>query len=171
MATLGVTILVVKSELVDLKTVHAVDADSLDRGVLDVKVVDLGVGKLVSSEELGLRNATVSTLAIPVLLTTGVENSTRSLNGNLVSRDLHERTLPLLVAPGRGSLEDDLGVVLELAEIKSHTAGDGDTVEDNGGARSLGLAGLGSTIGTGEGAAGSTLAVGVDFGSLSNGRS
>jgi len=161
-STLGVTILVIKGELVNLKTVHSVDRNTLNRRVLDVEVVNLGVGELVSSEELGLGSAAVATVSIPVLLTLAVENSTRALNSDLVTGDLEKRSLPLLVAPGGGALEDDLGVVLELAQIKSLTSGDLEAVEDNGAARGLGLHGLFGAAGAGEGAAGA-LGVGVDI--------
>jgi hypothetical protein len=163
---LGVTILVIKGELVDSKTINTIDANSLNRSVLDIKIVDLGVSELMSREELWLINATVSSLSIPPSLTTSIENSTRALNSDLVSRDLHKRSLPLLVAPGSGSLEDDLGVVLELAEIESLTAGDSNVVKDNGGAGGLGLAGLGGAVGAGEGAGCGALGVGVDVGGL-----
>lgn len=163
---LGVTILVIKSELVDSKTVNTVDADSLNGGVLDIKIVNLGVSELMSRKELGLILATVSSVSIPPSLTTSVKHSTRALNGDLVSRDLHKRSLPLLVAPGSSSLEDDLGVVLELAEIQSLATGDSDVVEDDGGAGGLRLAGLGGTVGAGEGARCGALGVGVHVGGL-----
>lgn len=162
MTALGVTELVVESKLVNLKTVDTVDANSLNGSVLDVKVVDLGSSELMGREELGLRLATVSAAAIPVELTLGVKNSTRALNGDLVSRDLQKRALPLLVAPGGGSLEDNLGVVLELAEIKSLAGRDSKAVEDDGSARGLRAHGLGSAAGAGEGARAGTFAVGVD---------
>lgn len=166
MATLGVTVLVIKSELVDLEPIDTVDADSLNWGILHIEVVDLGVGELMSREELGLRDATVSTLSIPVLLTPGVENGTGALNSDLISRYLHKRALPLLVTPGGSTLEDDLGVVLQLAKVQGLSARNRNIVENDGSARSLGLAGLGGTAGTGKGAAAGTLSVSVNIGGL-----
>lgn len=159
---LAVTILIIKSELVNSKTINTVDAHSLNRSVLDIKIVDLGVSELMCRKELGLSNATVSSLSIPIFLTTSIEHSTRALNSDLVSRDLHQWSLPLLVAPGGGSLEDDLGVVLELAEVQGLAAGDSDVVEDDGSARGLRLAGLGGAVGAGECAGCGALGVGVD---------
>lgn len=162
MSTLGVTELVIKGELVNLKTIHSVNRHTLNRRVLDVEVVNLGVGKLVGSKELGLSSAAVATVTIPVLVTLTVENSARALNSDLVTGDFDKGTLPLLVAPGGGALEDDLGVVLEVAEVKSLSSGDLEAVEDDGAARLLGSHGLLGTAGAGEGAA-VALGVGVDI--------
>ena len=163
---LAVTILVIKSELVDSKTINTVDAHSLNRSVLDIKIVNLGVSKLMSCKELGLCFSTVSSISIPIFLTTSIKHSTRALNSDLVSRDLHKRPLPLLVAPGSGSLEDDLGIVLELAEVQGLAAGDSNVVEDDGSARGLRFAGLGGAVGAGECTGCGALGVGVDVGGL-----
>lgn len=51
----------------DGQPVRTIDADSLDRCVLDVQIGDGRVGKVMGVEELGLRHAARATLAIPVL--------------------------------------------------------------------------------------------------------
>jgi hypothetical protein len=74
-----------------------------------VKVGDRRVSETVGVEELGLGDTTVGTLAVPPAGSIGVEVSTaRTLDGDLGALDLQERAIPLLVAPGRLTLEDDL---------------------------------------------------------------
>lgn len=108
MSTLGVTLSIVNGHLVDGKTVDGVDADGLNGGVLDVDVVEDGVSQAVGGEELGLLLATVSALAVPPTGTVSVEGGTGTVDSDLLSRDLQKRASPLLVAPGGGTLEDDL---------------------------------------------------------------
>lgn len=65
-----------------------VNGEDLNRRVLDLNVLDVGVGHLVSVEELGLGLATVSTLAIPPSATLSVKDRSRSTDdGDLVARD------------------------------------------------------------------------------------
>lgn len=45
---------------------------------------------------------------------------------------LHEWALPLLVAEGSGSLEDDFGAGLELGQVKRGAGGDSDVVKGDG---------------------------------------
>lgn len=112
-ATLAVTIGVVDSDSIQSNAIGIVDAENLDRGILDVDVLDLGVDQLVGSEELGLSLAAVGSLAIPPASTISIENSTRSsLDSNVSSGDGDQRTAPFLVAEGGLSLEDDLKVWL-----------------------------------------------------------
>lgn len=60
-------------------------------------------------EELGLGLSTTAALAIPPPSTVGVQGGTAgTLDGNLGALDLQKRAVPLLVAPGSLTLEDDL---------------------------------------------------------------
>jgi hypothetical protein len=86
--TLAVTIDVVDSDSIQGKAIGTVDAEDLDRGVLDIDALDLGVDHLVGIEELGLGLAAVSSLAIPPAGTISIENGTRSsLDSNVSSGD------------------------------------------------------------------------------------
>jgi hypothetical protein len=86
--TLAVTIDVVDSDSIQGKAIGTVDAEDLDRGVLDIDALDLGVDHLVGIEELGLSLAAVSSLAIPPAGTISIENGTRSsLDSNVSSGD------------------------------------------------------------------------------------
>lgn len=154
-ATLGVTEGVVKGDISQLDVVAGVDAEGLDGGVLDVEALDLGVLHGVSVEELGLLLAAVGTLGIPPALTLavdGVAGSTR--DGETVTAEGDERTLPLLVAKGGLALEDDVGVILELGQVEDLASGDRDVLEDDGRAASLVLDG---SLGVGESAASTVL--------------
>lgn len=94
----------------DRETIAAVDAYSLDRSVLDVEIVDSRrASQAVSSEELGLGLAAVASLAIPPTGTVRVKLRTAGTgDGNILALDLEQWTSPLLVAPGSGTLEDNL---------------------------------------------------------------
>lgn len=107
--SLAVTGRIVDGHVSDGKSVRAVDADGLDRSVLDVQVGDSRGGEVMRVEELGLRHAARATLAIPVLGPAAIEDGTgRALNGDGLALDLQEGPGPLFVAPGCGALENDL---------------------------------------------------------------
>ena len=106
---LAVTGRVVDGHVGNSKPVRAVDADGLDGRVLDVQVGDGRAGKVMRVKELGLRHAARTTLAVPVLGTTAVEDGAGcSLDGNGLALDLQERPVPFFVAPGCRALENDL---------------------------------------------------------------
>lgn len=72
-----------KSELLSV-----VDGEDLNGRILDLDVLDVRVGHLVSVEELGLGLATVGTLAVPPSATLTVKDGSRSTDdGDLVARD------------------------------------------------------------------------------------
>lgn len=150
----GVTSRVVNGHLVDGEAVAAVDGDNLNGGVLNADVVDVRVVHLVSSEELGLGLATVGALGVPVFLTQAVQRRAGgTLDSDASTGDGEKRSLPLLVAEGGLSLEDDLGVVLDLGEVQGGSCRDLEVLEGDGRAGSLLLHGVGGTAGAGEGAA------------------
>lgn len=108
-AAFAVTGGVVDGHIGDGESIAAVDADSLDRRVLDVQVRDAGVGQGVRGEELGFRLAAVAALRVPPAGSVGVQLCAGgSLDGDAVALDLEQRAFPFLVAPGGGALEDDL---------------------------------------------------------------
>lgn len=107
--TLSVTSLIVDGHIGDSKSIAAVDANSLNRGVLNVKVRDGRGGKIMGIEELWLSLATVATFAVPPTRSVGVKVGTAgALDGNASTRDLEEWTVPFLVSPGGLTLEDHL---------------------------------------------------------------
>jgi hypothetical protein len=65
----------------------------------------------VGIEELGLGLAAVGALSIPPTGTVG------SLDGDIGSRDLDERTAPLFVTESSGALEDNLFSPLKIASL------------------------------------------------------
>ena len=76
-----------------------------------------------------------------------------AVNGDGITSDADERTLPLLVAESRGALEDNLGALLEVAQVKSLASRNLDVVQGDCRARLLVLHGIGGTTGTAEGTA------------------
>lgn len=63
----------------------------------------------MGSKELGLCLAAVATLAVPPAGTIRVQNGTTgTLDGDFIALNLEQRANPLLVAPGRCSLKDNL---------------------------------------------------------------
>lgn len=108
-STLGVSQRVIHGDTVHSQVGDAVDAESLDGGVQDVEVLDVGVLERVSAEELGLGLAAVASLGVPPSLTLAVDGVTGStLNEEVGTSEGDQRTFPLLVAEGSLSLEDDL---------------------------------------------------------------
>jgi len=126
-------------------------------------------GQAVGVEELGLGLAAVAALAVPPASTITVEDTAGSTsNGDRSTGDADEGAFPLLVAKGGGTLEDDVGASGQSGEVEGGTSRDGNVVEDDGGAGSLGLCGRGSTAGTGEGAGSGALVDGRGCGSSRN---
>ena len=137
---------VIDGDVVKGEVGSTVDAEALDRGVLDIQVGDGGLLHGVGIEELGLGLAAVGALAVPPLGAIAVDDMSRcSLDGDLGARDGDQGTGPLLVAEGGGTLEDDGGSILELGQIKGSAGRDGNVVEGDGRARGLGLGDSGST--------------------------
>lgn len=63
-------------------------------------------------EELGLRLATVGTLAIPPALSSTVDSVVRGTSNNDVgARDLNQGSVPFLVSEGGLTVEDNLGIM------------------------------------------------------------
>lgn len=159
---------VVDGDLVELQVGCRVDGEALDGGVLDVEVLDDGVLQGVGVEEserdaisqcfnmdyiyrererylLGLGLASIAALAIPPGWTTTVDEMARSTgDGDLGSADADERTRPLLVSEGGGSLEGDGGSVIQARQVERGTGWNGNVVQDDGAARRLGLGDVGS---------------------------
>lgn len=109
MTTGIITSLVVDGHIRDSEAIAAVNANSLDWSVLNVKVGDSRISKIMGVEELGLSLATIATFAIPPTSSVGVKiGATGALDGNSSTRDLEEWTTPFLITPGSLTLEDDL---------------------------------------------------------------
>lgn len=118
--------------------------------------LDNGVGHLVGVEELGLGLATVGALGVPPAGSITIESGTSTVDGDLVASDGDEGAVPLLVAEGGGTLEDDVGLGLEASQVKSGAGRDGNVVESDGGASLLVLdsrssVGEGTAVTLGEG--------------------
>ena len=101
-------------------------------------------------EHLGLGLATVGALGVPPTGSISVESGTSAVDGDVVTRDGDKGTLPLLVAEGGGTLEYNVGALLEVGQVEGGAGRDGNVVEGDGGARLLVLDGIG---GVGESAA------------------
>jgi hypothetical protein len=146
-----------KSELLSI-----VDGEDLNRRVLDLNVLDVGVGHLVGVEELGLGLATVSTLAIPPSAALAIKDGARGTDdGDLVTRDRDKRTAPLLVSKGGGALESDGGASSQAGQIEGGSSRDNGAVDNDAGARLLLL----ENVGSGRGSRESTSATFLDGGS------
>lgn len=65
---------VVDSHAGDGEAIAAIDANSLDRSVLDVQIGDRGRSQGVGGKELRLRLAAVTALSVPPTRTIGIEN-------------------------------------------------------------------------------------------------
>jgi len=155
---LTVTGRVVNSDTSQGKLLGVVDGEDLNGRILDLDVLDLGVGHLVSVEELGLLLATVGALAVPPSATLTVEDGAGSTNdGELVTGDGDERTSPLLVAEGGGTLESNSGTGVQASQVKSGTGRDNSIADDDAGAGLLLLEDVGSGGGAREGTAATLL--------------
>jgi len=160
-----VTSRVVDGDTAKSKLLRVVDGEDLNRRVLDLDVLDLGVGHLVGVEELGLGLATVGALAVPPSAALAVDDGTRSTNdGDLVTRDGNKRTAPLLVTKGSGTLEGDGGTCSQASQVKGSASGDDSTVDDDAGARLLLLENVGGSGGSRESTAATLLEGGSSVG-------
>jgi hypothetical protein len=123
----------------------------------------------VGVEELRLSLSAIAALAIPPASAVAIEDTTSGTgDGDGCTGNTDERTSPLLVAEGSGALEDDVGTALQASQVEGGTGRDGDIVEDNSGASSLGLSGRCSTASTAEGTGGGALVDGRCCGSSGN---
>ena len=104
----------------------------------------------MSVEHLGLGLATVGALGVPPTGSISIESGTSAVDGDVVARDGDEGTLPLLVAESGGTLEDDVGTLLEVGQVEGGAGRDSNVVEGDSGARLLVLDGI---SGVGESAA------------------
>jgi hypothetical protein len=87
----------------------AINAEYLDRGVLDRDTGDSRGRKGVGVEELGLGLAAIASLSVPPASPTTVEDGSRSTSdGDISSRDGDERAGPFLVPEAGGALEYNL---------------------------------------------------------------
>lgn len=152
-AAIGVAVLVIDGNIVDLKVGGVVDGEDLNRRVLDCKALDDGVVQLVGIEELRLGLATVGALGVPPAGSIAVKSGISAVNGDGITSDADERALPLLIAESRCALEDNLGALLEVAQVKSLASRNLDVVQGDCRARLLVLHGIGGTTGTAEGTA------------------
>lgn len=111
---ISVTGRVVNGDAVESETASRVDGEGLDWGIQDVKTRDGGASlQGVSIEELGLGDSAVRALSVPPLGSISIELvSGSSGNSYVLARDGEERTGPLLVFPGSGSLKNDLGILV-----------------------------------------------------------
>lgn len=109
MAASTITGFIVNRHIGDSESITAVDANSLNRSVLDVKVRDSRRDKIMGIEELGLGLATVGTFTVPPTCAVGVQVGTAgTLDGDSSTRNLQQGATPFLVSPGGLTLEDDL---------------------------------------------------------------
>jgi hypothetical protein len=89
--------------------VVGLDAEALNRGVVHLEPSDVGLVQLVRVEELGLGLAAVATLGVPPAGAVAVDlGAGLLLDGDGGSGDRDQGALPLFVAEGGFSLEDDL---------------------------------------------------------------
>lgn len=117
-ATVVITVGVVDGEVIQVD-VGSLDTDGLDGSVLDVDALKGGVLNIVDVHELGLGLATVGALAVPPARTVTVDDSAVSHgDGQVLTTEADQRTLPFLVAERSGTLEGDLGDVSVLAKVR-----------------------------------------------------
>lgn len=109
-AAVAVAVGIVDSDILNSQSRSVVDADGLDGRVLDVQALDDGVAvKLVGVEELGLVDTAVGALAVPPPATVTINQvALGTSDRDIGSGNTDQRTVPLFVAEGRGTLEDDL---------------------------------------------------------------
>lgn len=140
------------------KLLRVVDGEYLDRRVLNLDVLDLGVGHAVGVEELRLGLTAVSTLAVPPSAAITIDDRSRGTNdGDVVTRDGDERTLPLLVAESGSTLEGNSGARSEVSQVKGGTSGNDSILDDDARARLLLLESVGGGGGAREGTAATLL--------------
>lgn len=108
MATIVVTIRVVDGDVGQVDVV-TLDAEDLDGGVLNMQTLDGRGLELVGVDELGLGLATVGALAVPPAGALAVNDSAGGLgDGDFVTTEADQGSLPFLVAEGGSALEGDL---------------------------------------------------------------
>jgi hypothetical protein len=113
-AAIIVTVRIINSNPINNEII-GLDAESLHGGVLDREARDGRVVQRVGIEELGLGLATIGAFSIPPPRAVSVDYSAiGSLDGDIGSRDLDERTAPLFVTERSGAFEDDLFAPLEM---------------------------------------------------------
>lgn len=109
MTTLSIPGLVVDGHIGDSEPITAIDANSLNGGVLNVKIGDSRISKIMGIKEFGLSHATVAAFTVPPTSSVGVEISTAgTLDGDTSTGDLEEGTIPFLISPSGLTLEDHL---------------------------------------------------------------
>lgn len=109
MASLRITGRIIDRHIGDSQAARAINTNGLNWGVLDMKIGDSGVDKIMCIEELGLGLATIAAFAIPPTSTVGVQISTRgALNIDPGAFNLEQWANPFLVAPGGLAFEDNL---------------------------------------------------------------
>ena len=107
-ATVVITVGVVDGEVVQVD-IGSLDTDGLDGGVLDVDALEGGVLNIVDVHELGLGLATVGALAVPPAGAVTVDDGAGGLgDGDVLTAEADQGTLPFLVAKGGGTLKGDL---------------------------------------------------------------
>lgn len=60
------------------------------------------------------------------------ESGAGTIDGKRVARDGNKRTGPLLVSKGSGALEDDVGALLELGQVKGSSGRNNKVVQSDG---------------------------------------
>jgi len=141
--TLGVTGLVVKEDVVEVNLLGTRDTEGLNRSVVDLETLNLGVLEAMSSEELRLLLTAVASLAVPPTGTSAINLSTGVLlDSDSVTRNLNKGTNPLLVAKGGGTVKDNSGTLVKVGKIKGLTSGNSNVLKNNGRARLLTRNGL-----------------------------
>lgn len=111
--TEGISSLVVDGHAGDGQSVRIVDRDSLHGGVLDVKVCDGRVCKIMGVEELGLRDASRPSFAVPPKCPVAIQIGSRGARDfDSGTFDLQKRPAPFGVGPGGFTFENDLESVL-----------------------------------------------------------
>lgn len=106
---ISIAIAVINGHVRNRQVFTAIDADGLNRSVLDVEIGDGRGRQVVRSKELGFCLASVAAFSVPPLSAAAVQDSVGgTLDSDAVSLDLEQRTLPFFVLPCRRALEDDL---------------------------------------------------------------
>lgn len=117
-ATVVITVGVVDGEVVQVD-VGSLDTDGLDGSILDVDALEGRVLNVVDVHELGLGLATVGTLAVPPAGTVTVDDSAVGHgDGQILTTEADQGTLPFLVSEGSGALEGDLDGVSVIARVE-----------------------------------------------------
>lgn len=109
MSTCAIAGTVVNSHAGDGQSLGVIDTDGLDGCVFNIQVRDRRRSEIMSRKELGLRLATVGSLAIPPTGAVWIQNGTTgTLDSDIIALNLEQGARPLLVAPSSCTLKDDL---------------------------------------------------------------